>query len=92
MIKKVLGIVDGVLMKDNENRKEELKKLNYNSIFIMLFLELKKAVETAVALEEVAYMAWHCFQMKPNLTVMQKELLNKHFLRKHGKNAYYGQR
>ena len=52
----------------------------------------EKAVETAVALEEVAYMAWHCKQTNPDLPPMQKTLLNKHFKRKHGKNAYYGQK
>lgn len=51
----------------------------------------KKAVETAVVLEEVAFMQFHALQMNPGLPPMQKELLDKHFLRKHGKNAYYGQ-
>jgi L-ribulose-5-phosphate 4-epimerase len=51
-----------------------------------------KAVENAVVLEEIAYMAWHTIQMKPQITPMQKELLDRHFLRKHGKNAYYGQK
>ncbi|RZN55149.1 L-ribulose-5-phosphate 4-epimerase, partial [Avibacterium paragallinarum] len=30
-------------------------------------------------------------QLNPNLAPMQQELLDKHYLRKHGKNAYYGQ-
>lgn len=46
-----------------------------------------KAVENAVVLEEVAFMQWHA-QAEP----MQKELLDRHYLRKHGKNAYYGQK
>jgi L-ribulose-5-phosphate 4-epimerase len=50
-----------------------------------------KAVETAVVLEEVAFMQYHALILNPDLTPMQKELLDKHFLRKHGKNAYYGQ-
>ncbi len=57
------------------------------------------AVHSAVVMEEVAMMAWHVQmltwqdQMMPNkATPMQKELLDKHFLRKHGKNAYYGQK
>lgn len=45
------------------------------------------AVHNAVVLEEIAMMAWHCGNVKR----MQKELLNKHYLRKHGSNAYYGQ-
>jgi L-ribulose-5-phosphate 4-epimerase len=50
-----------------------------------------KALETAVVLEEVAFMQFNAFMLNPDLTAMQKELLDKHFLRKHGKNAYYGQ-
>ena len=50
------------------------------------------AVHNAVVLEEVAFMAWHAIQLDTNLLRMQQELLDKHFLRKHGKNAYYGQK
>mgnify|MGYP001770008218 FL=1 len=52
----------------------------------------EKAVETAVVLEEVAFMQYHALQLNSDLLPMQKELLDKHFLRKHGKNAYYGQK
>ncbi len=48
------------------------------------------AVHNAVVLEEVAKMAWHTKML--NGTVMQDELMNKHFFRKHGENAYYGQK
>jgi L-ribulose-5-phosphate 4-epimerase len=51
----------------------------------------EKAVETAVVLEEIAFMQYHALALNPELVPMQKELLDKHFLRKHGKNAYYGQ-
>lgn len=51
----------------------------------------EKAVETAVVLEEVAFMQYHSFALNLDLPPMQKELLDKHYLRKHGKNAYYGQ-
>jgi len=51
-----------------------------------------KAVENAVVLEEIAFMAWHNLALTPKPEAMQKELLDKHFLRKHGKSAYYGQR
>ncbi len=50
------------------------------------------AVHQAVVMEEVAMMAWHAKAANPDLTPMQQELLDKHFLRKHGKNAYYGQK
>ena len=52
----------------------------------------EKAVENAVVLEEVAFMQYHALRLNPKLSTMQKELLDKHFLRKHGKNAYYGQK
>jgi L-ribulose-5-phosphate 4-epimerase len=50
-----------------------------------------KAVETAVVLEEVAFMQAQALALNPSLGRMQQELLDKHYLRKHGKNAYYGQ-
>lgn len=51
----------------------------------------EKAVENAVVLEEVAFMQYHALGLDPMLGSMQKELLDKHYLRKHGKDAYYGQ-
>ncbi len=49
------------------------------------------AVYHAVVLEEIAMMAWHTKMLCTENTRMQQELLDKHYLRKHGKNAYYGQ-
>ncbi|MGE4484672.1 MAG: L-ribulose-5-phosphate 4-epimerase [Oscillospiraceae bacterium] len=50
------------------------------------------AVHNAVVMEECAMMAWHCKAMSGNtIEPMQKTLLDKHYLRKHGANAYYGQ-
>lgn len=51
------------------------------------------AVYHAVVLEEVAQMAYGTIILKNTGTkpAMKKELLDKHFLRKHGANAYYGQ-
>ena len=49
------------------------------------------AVHNAVVLEELAFMAWHNICLNPHIPPMQQELLDKHYLRKHGKNAYYGQ-
>ena len=52
-----------------------------------------EAVHNAVVLEEVAMMAWHNLMMLGgNLQSMQQELLDKHYLRKHGPGAYYGQK
>jgi L-ribulose-5-phosphate 4-epimerase len=50
-----------------------------------------KAVETAVAVECVAHMALMSLQIAPDLPQIESELLEKHFLRKHGPGAYYGQ-
>lgn len=50
------------------------------------------AVHNAVVLEELAFMAFHTEALNPNAAPMQQELLDKHYLRKHGKNAYYGQK
>lgn len=49
------------------------------------------AVHNAVVLEELAFMAWHNLVLDPTIPPMQQELLDKHYLRKHGANAYYGQ-
>jgi L-ribulose-5-phosphate 4-epimerase len=49
------------------------------------------AVHNAVVLEEVAFMNFHTMMLEPNIPSMQQELLDKHYFRKHGANAYYGQ-
>jgi L-ribulose-5-phosphate 4-epimerase len=50
------------------------------------------AVVNSIALEEVAFMAWHNLALNPQIQPMQHELLDKHYLRKHGPGAYYGQK
>lgn len=50
-----------------------------------------EAVHNSVVLEEVSKMAYYAFQLSPGLTAIPQVLLDKHFLRKHGANAYYGQ-
>lgn len=49
------------------------------------------AVHNAVVLEEVAFLDYHALQLNPAAGAMQQELLDRHYLRKHGANAYYGQ-
>ena len=49
-----------------------------------------KSVDVAVTLEEVAFMAYHTLTLAPE-QVLQKELADRHFDRKHGEGAYYGQ-
>ncbi len=51
----------------------------------------ENAVHNAVVLEELACMAFRTLALNPGVGPMQQELLDKHYLRKHGKNAYYGQ-
>jgi L-ribulose-5-phosphate 4-epimerase len=50
-----------------------------------------EAVHNAVVLEEVAKMAYHTVQINRDIPEMDQALLDKHYLRKHGVNAYYGQ-
>ncbi len=50
------------------------------------------AVHNSVVLEQVAFMDFHAMMLNPNAGSMQQELLDKHFLRKHGPGAYYGQK
>jgi len=49
------------------------------------------AVHNAVVLEEVAKMAFNTIMLNPGIRPMDTVLLNRHFFRKHGANAYYGQ-
>ena len=50
-----------------------------------------EAVHNAVVLEEVAKMAYHTEHLKPEVSQATQYLQDKHFFRKHGENAYYGQ-
>ena len=52
----------------------------------------EKAVENAVTLEEVAKMAFITESLNPKTEKIDQYLLDKHYFRKHGKNAYYGQK
>lgn len=49
------------------------------------------AAHHAVVLEEVAMMAWHVALLAPDAPPVSDALLDKHYFRKHGANAYYGQ-
>jgi L-ribulose-5-phosphate 4-epimerase len=51
-----------------------------------------KAVENAVVLEHLARLASETLRVNPRAKPMPRSLLDKHFLRKHGPGAYYGQR
>lgn len=51
-----------------------------------------EAVHNAVVLEEVAKMGIHALNLNPGLAPIKQSILDKHYLRKHGENAYYGQK
>lgn len=51
----------------------------------------EEAVHNAVVMEEVAMMALNTKLINPSIPDVDSYLLDKHFLRKHGANAYYGQ-
>lgn len=53
---------------------------------------VQKALENAVALEEIAYMAYLTVMIRPNAERLPDELRQKHYLRKRGPEAYYGQK
>lgn len=52
----------------------------------------QESVHNAVVLEEVAMMAHNTCSLTPGIIQIDQVLLDKHFLRKHGANAYYGQK
>jgi L-ribulose-5-phosphate 4-epimerase len=50
------------------------------------------AVENAIALEAVAASAFRATQLRPDIQAIGEDLRMRHFRRKHGSTAYYGQR
>jgi L-ribulose-5-phosphate 4-epimerase len=51
----------------------------------------EKAVDNSIALEACAKMALMSYQLNPSLAPIPAHILNQHYMRKHGPNAYYGQ-
>lgn len=52
----------------------------------------KDAVDNAVVMEQLAFMDFHALMLDSGLPQIQGELMDKHYLRKHGNSAYYGQK
>lgn len=79
-------------------RFAELKALDYPGVLVASHApfawgnSVEKAVENAVVLEYLARLASETLRIEAAATAMQSELLDKHFLRKHGSGAYYGQK
>lgn len=76
------------------------KTLNYEEVPMVLVAghgpfawgaTAKKAVYHAVVMEELAKMAFVSLQINPSVSQLKASLIEKHYLRKHGKDAYYGQ-
>jgi L-ribulose-5-phosphate 4-epimerase len=76
---------------------EDLNPLDYPGVLVNRHAPFAwgataaKAVEAAVAIECIAHMAIMTMQLAPKLKEIEPELLDRHFKRKHGPNAYYGQ-
>ncbi|MDD3629058.1 MAG: L-ribulose-5-phosphate 4-epimerase AraD [Candidatus Humimicrobiaceae bacterium] len=77
------------------------KTRDYNSIKAVLVachgpfswgVSADEAVEMSIALEDIARTAMFTMIINPQSLNIKKSLLDKHYLRKHGKNAYYGQK
>ena len=80
---------------------DEAYELNTGQVIIVLCKnhgpfswgkDAHEAVHNAVVMEEVARMAWIARGINPQLQPIDSWLMNKHFQRKHGPNAYYGQK
>src|SRR5699024_3479865 len=81
--------------------KETLENNNYKNMPAVLVnghapfnwgKDVNEAVHNAVVLEEIARMAYYTQSLNQEISPIEDFLLNKHYLRKHGSNAYYGQK
>lgn len=80
---------------------ETFEKLDYKAIHGILVKShgvftwgenATKSVENAIVLEEIAKMNFQTIMLNSQLDNLSKYILDKHYLRKHGDNAYYGQK
>ena len=53
---------------------------------------VEEAINNAIVIEQVAFMDWHAMVLNPDKGAMQQTLIDKHYRRRHGEDAYYGQR
>ena len=75
-----------------DNLIEKKESATINEIFTKKGEDHFRAVESAVVLEHIAHLAAVTCQIAPAPTPVSQALLDRHYLRKHGPNAYYGQR
>jgi len=100
------GIIkDSSILKDYELETGRLiidtfKSMDYHNMKAVLVAchgpfswgdNAEEAVKISIALEEIAKTALYSIMINPSLKNIKKSLLDKHYLRKHGKGAYYGQ-
>ena len=87
----------GVIVERFLAGKEKLSPLEFPGVLVNRHgpftwgVTVAKAVEAAVAVECIAHIALMSLQLAPGLGVIEAELREKHFKRKHGAGAYYGQ-
>ena len=67
-------------------------RLKFSFMSVKLSKDALDAVHNAVVLEEVAKMAYRARLINPEVQPAPQELQDKHYMRKHGPNAYYGQK
>ena len=79
---------------------QTFRKLSYTEIEMVLVARhgpftwgrtSEKALHNSIILEEIAKMAFLTLQINPTISKLEEMLIAKHYQRKHGKNAYYGQ-
>jgi L-ribulose-5-phosphate 4-epimerase len=54
--------------------------------------DAEEAIFISVMLEEIAMQNYITYLLNPDISSIKKTLMDKHYFRKHGKNAYYGQK
>ena len=101
------GIMTDEMIKGNYEEEtgnlilEVFKKLSYKEVEMVLVANHgpftwgkapEKAVFNSAMLEELAKMAMFTLQINPDVPALKQRLIDKHYQRKHGKNAYYGQK
>jgi L-ribulose-5-phosphate 4-epimerase len=53
--------------------------------------DVKDAIKNSIILEEIAKMAYFTIVLNRDIDILPKHIIKKHYYRKHGENAYYGQ-
>ncbi len=84
-------IIDGLKEKELSPKEVEMVLVANHAPFTW-GKDVEKAVYNSAVLEEIARMAWLTRQIRPDAPRLKNSLINKHYKRKHGKNAYYGQK